>query len=288
MKTILITGGSGYLGTVLVNKLIKKNYKIINLDSMFYFSSLNNQKIHKKIINFIGVTEDKYILDEIFFSNYKIHTVIHLSGVSNDPTALLDPALTEKSNVFATKLLVKIAKKNKVKKFLFASSCSVYGFTGEKIVVNEKSKLNPLSEYSKSKVKGEKIIIKEKSKNFFVNCLRMGTLYGPSPRMRFDLALNTMVGSAIQEKKIIIHGGDQWRPFLHVDDAADAFIKLIKNENKKLNGQIYNVGANSENVQIKDLAYIVKSLVPLKAKSNLVKILIIEVTKQTLIRLKII
>ena len=110
MKTILITGGSGYLGTVLVNKLIKKNYKIINLDSMFYFSSLNNQKIHKKIINFIGVTEDKYILDEIF-SNYKIHTVIHLSGVSNDPTALLDPALTEKSNVFATKLLVKIAKK---------------------------------------------------------------------------------------------------------------------------------------------------------------------------------
>ena len=161
MKTILITGGSGYLFTVLVNKLIKKNYKIINLDSMFYFSSLNNQKIHKKIINFIGVTEDKYILDEIF-SNYKIHTVIHLSGVSNDPTALLDPALTEKSNVFATKLLVKIAKKNKVKKFLFASSCSVYGFTGEKIVVNEKSKLNPLSEYSKSKVKGEKIIIKEK------------------------------------------------------------------------------------------------------------------------------
>ena len=102
----------------------------------------------------------------------------------------------------------------------------------------------------------------------------MGTLYGPSPRMRFDLALNTMVGSAIQEKKIIIHGGDQWRPFLHVDDAADAFIKLIKNENKKLYGQIYNVGANSENVQIKDLAYIVKSLVP-KNKSNLVKILII-------------
>ena len=84
---------------------------------MFYFSSLNNQKIHKKIINFIGVTEDKYILDEIF-SNYKIHTVIHLSGVSNDPTALLDPALTEKSNVFATKLLVKIAKKIRLKVYL--------------------------------------------------------------------------------------------------------------------------------------------------------------------------
>lgn len=261
MKTILITGGSGYLGTVLVSKLVKKNYKIINLDPMIYSSSSTYQNSYKNVKNFIGVTEDKYILDEIFTNN-KVDIIIHLSGVSNDPTALLDPALTEKSNIFATKLLVKVAKKNKVKKFLFASSCSVYGFTGEKKIVNEKSKSKPLSEYSKSKVKGEKIVINEKSKNFVVNCLRMGTLYGPSQRMRFDLALNAMVGSAIQNKEIIINGGDQWRPFLHVDDAADAFIKLLENKNKKLNGQVYNVGANSENFQIKDLAYTVKKFVP--------------------------
>lgn len=261
MKTILITGGSGYLGTVLVSKLVKKNYKIINLDPMIYSSSSTYQNSHKNVKNFIGVTEDKYILDEIFTNN-KVDSIIHLSGVSNDPTALLDPALTEKSNIFATKLLVKVAKKNNVKKFLFASSCSVYGFTGEKKIVNEKSKSKPLSEYSKSKVKGEKIVINEKSKNFVVNCLRMGTLYGPSQRMRFDLALNAMVGSAIQNKEIIINGGDQWRPFLHVDDAADAFIKLLENKNKKLNGQVYNVGANSENFQIKDLAYTVKKFVP--------------------------
>jgi len=260
MKKILITGGSGYLGTVLVNKLLKKNYKIINLDPMIYSSSSTYQNTHKNVKNFIGVTEDKYILDEIF-TNDRIHGVIHLSGVSNDPTALLDSALTKKSNILATKLLVKIAKKNKVKKFLFASSCSVYGFTGEKKIVNEKSKPKPLSEYSKSKIIGEKIVIKEKSKNFLVNCLRMGTLYGPSPRMRFDLALNVMVGSAIQAKEIIINGGDQWRPFLHVEDAADAFIKMLENKNKKLNGQVYNVGTNSENFQIKDLAYTVKKFV---------------------------
>ena len=261
MKEILITGGSGYLGTVLVNKLVKKNYKIINLDPMIYSSSSTYQKTHRNVKNCIGVTEDKYILDDIFANN-RIYAVIHLSGVSNDPTALLDPALTEKSNILATKLLVQKAKKNKTKKFLFASSCSVYGFTGEKKIVNEKSKPNPLSAYSKSKIIGEKIVIKEKSKNFLVNCLRMGTLYGPSPRMRFDLALNVMVGSAIQAKEIIINGGDQWRPFLHIDDAADAFIKLLENKNKKLNGQVYNVGANSENFQIKDLAYTVKKFVP--------------------------
>lgn len=261
MKTIFITGGSGYLGEVLIKKLLKKKYKIINLDPMFFSSSSFNQFKNKNIKNFIGVTEDKYILNEIFQNN-KIDTIIHLSGVSNDPTALLDSKLTEKSNVFATKLLVNMAKKNKVKKFLFASSCSVYGFTGDKKAVNEKSKLNPLSAYSKSKVIGEKIVLKEKSKKFKVNCLRMGTLYGPSPRMRFDLALNVMVGSAIQEKEIIINGGDQWRPFLHIEDAADAFIKLLENNNKKLNGQIYNVGSNTENYQIKNLAYTIKKLIP--------------------------
>ena len=261
MKTILITGGSGYLGTLLVAKLIKKNYKIINLDPILYFSSSTYQKRHKNIRNFIGVTEDKYILNEIF-NNNKIYAVIHLSGVSNDPTAVLDPVLTDRSNILATKLLVEKAKKNNVKKFLFASSCSVYGFTGEKKIVNEYSKLNPLSEYSKSKVKGEKIVLKERNKDFIVNCLRMGTLYGPSPRMRFDLALNVMVGSAIQKNEIIINGGDQWRPFLHVDDAAEAFVRLLENKNKKLNGKIYNVGLNSENFQIKDLAFIVKKYIP--------------------------
>ena len=119
-----------------------------------------------------------------------------------------------------------------------------------------------MSEYSKSKVKGEKIVLKERNKDFIVNCLRMGTLYGPSPRMRFDLALNVMVGSAIQKNEIIINGGDQWRPFLHVDDAAEAFVRLLENKNKKLNGKIYNVGLNSENFQIKDLAFIVKKYIP--------------------------
>ena len=227
---------------------------------MIYSNSPNITQKNKNIKNFIGVTEDKYILEKIFTN--KIYAVIHLSGVSNDPTALLNPALTEKSNIKATKILVKLAKKNKVSKFLFASSCSVYGFTGEKKLINEKSKSKPISEYAKSKVIGEKIVLKEKNKNFTVNCLRKGTLYGSSPRMRFDLVLNTMVGSATQAKEIIINGGDQWRPFLHVDDAADAYIKLLESKDRKLNGQVYNIGANSQNFQIKELAYKIKKFIP--------------------------
>ncbi len=257
MKTILITGGNGYLGSVLIKKLLKRGYKVVNLDSMIF----NNTPLRlkkNKLLNFVGVTEDRYLLNEIF--KYKIYGVIHLSGVSNDPTAILNSKLTRKSNINGTKLLVEISKKNNVKKFLFASSCSVYGFTGTNKFVDEKSALNPISEYAKSKISGEKIVLKYKSKKFIVNCLRKGTLYGPSPRMRFDLVLNTMTGSAIQDKKIILNGGDQWRPFLHVDDAASAYIAIL--ENDKINGEVFNVGNNEQNFKIKDLAKIVKKLIP--------------------------
>jgi UDP-glucose 4-epimerase len=110
MKMIFITGGSGYLGTVLIKKLLKKKYKVINLDPLFFSSSTYNQLKNKDIKHFVGITEDEYILDEIFQNN-KIDSIIHLSGVSNDPTALLNSELTEKSNVYATKLLVNKAKK---------------------------------------------------------------------------------------------------------------------------------------------------------------------------------
>ena len=261
MKQILITGGAGYLGSVLIKKLVKKNYKVINLDP-FLYSNIQTFNKKNRVINYIGLTEDSYILEKIFKKHKDIYAVVHLSGVSNDPTAMLNTALTKKANIFATEKIVKLAKKNKVKKFLFASSCSVYGFTGEKKLVDESSKKNPISEYAKSKVIGEKIVMKLNDDNFNVFCLRKGTLYGPSERMRYDLVLNTMVGSAIQDKVITINGGNQWRPFLHVDDAAEAYIKLIDLKNSKINGKILNIGSNDQNFQIKRLARVIKNKIP--------------------------
>ena len=249
------------MGSVLTEKLVKKSYKVITLDPLIYSDTPSAPKKNKNIINYVGLTEDNYMLNKIF-DDHRINSVIHLSGISNDPTAILNPELTKKSNIIATEKLVKISKKHKVKNFLFASSCSVYGFTGKHKLIKEGSKTNPISEYAKSKIVGEKIALKAKSRNFIVNCLRKGTLYGPSPRMRFDLVLNTMVGSALQDKKIVINGGDQWRPFLHVEDAADAYIRLIENKNPRINGHIFNVGSNTENYQIKELAERIKQYIP--------------------------
>jgi nucleoside-diphosphate-sugar epimerase len=258
MKTVLVTGGFGYLGRVLINKLVKNKYKVITIDPLIYNDN-SREKINKNVTTYVGLTEDKYTLKKIF--EKKIDYLIHLSGVSNDPTAALDPELTNRSNIEATKNILNFSKSSGVKKFIFASSCSVYGFTGNKDFVSEKNKLNPISKYAESKIECEKIILNENSKNFSVTCLRKATLYGASPRMRFDLVVNTMTGSAYQDKKIIINGGNQWRPFLHVEDAADLYIRLLELNSERISKQIFNVGSNELNLQIKDVAKIVSKII---------------------------
>lgn len=264
MKKIIITGAYGYLGRVLMKNLSRK-YKIIALDNMLY----HNDKIinNRNIKSYIGSFDDEYILEKIFKTNKKIYATIHLGGISNDPTSALSKKLTKNINVIATDKLVKISKKNNVKVFLFASSCSVYGFTGKKTLINEESKLNPISEYALSKIKGEKICIRQASDKFKVICLRKATLFGYSPRMRFDLVINTMTGSAVTDKKIFINGGNQWRPFLHVKDAADAYNFFLENSLKKnKNYEILNIGKNELNFKIKKLASIISNITKAKCK----------------------
>ena len=258
MKRVLVTGGFGYLGRVLINKLVNNKYKVITIDPLIYNNS-SKDTINKNVETYIGLTEDKYILKKIF--EKKVDYVIHLSGISNDPTAALSPELTKRSNVDATRNLLNLSKSSGVQKFIFASSCSVYGFTGNKNFVSEKNKLNPISKYAESKIECEKIILSENSKKFSVTCLRKATLYGASPRMRFDLVINTMTGSAYQEKKIIINGGQQWRPFLHVEDAADLYVRLLEINSSKISNQIFNAGSNELNLQIKNVAKIVSKII---------------------------
>lgn len=251
-KSILVTGGIGYLGTILILNLLKKGYNVITIDPLIFGkSNLSELERYKNFNIVVGLTEDKYILKKIFEEN--IDTIIHLSGLSNDPTAALDFELTRKANVDSTKNLILLAKKYKVRKFIFASSCSVYGYTGPDILVNEESPLNPISAYAQSKIDSEEIILSEKSKNFAVTCFRKGTLFGFSPRMRFDLVINTMTGLAFDQNKIVINGGNQWRPFLHVADAADIYSKTIELENEHINGKIFNIGEDSLNLRIVDL-----------------------------------
>ena len=181
--------------------------------------------------------------------------VIHLAGLSNDPSADLDPSLTIRSNFLATMALGRKAKELGVKRFINIYSCSVYGSSNNELL-NEKSKVNPVSIYAETKLKSEKIILDSYSKNFNPIIFRTGTLFGYSDRMRFDLVINFLTGQATTNKKITIEGGDQWRPFIHVHDAARAYLAALEKTPSKSNN-ILNLGGDDLNFQLKDIGNMV-------------------------------
>ena len=265
VKRILITGGAGYVGSILTKKLLAKGYFVRVLDPLIFGKDALHDAISNPNFDLqIGLVEDSYMLDKCLDG---INAVVHLAGLSNDPSCELNADLTQKSNVDATKVLLALCKKKGVERLVYASSCSVYGFTEDR-VMTEEGALNPLTAYARSKVECEALILNEANDAFTVVCLRKATLYGPSPRMRFDLVVNTLTGMAISEGQVVINGGRQWRPFLHVEDAADAHLFMLEADKNKINRQVYNIGSNEENVRIIDLAETVVKLLPNIKMSN--------------------
>jgi len=245
---ILITGGAGYLGQILV-PLLQKNHNVIVIDNLLYGQN-------KPKIPFIkGDISSLSDLSNCFTK--KIDVVIHLAALVGDEVCKLNSEQAIKVNKEATKLLCDICKKKKVKKFIFASTCSVYGYSEKELT--EKSKTNTLSLYAQSKLDCEKIL-KRYSHYFNVYVLRFGTLFGYSPRMRFDLVANTMISTAVNKGKVIVNGGSQFRPLLYVKDAAKTIIRCIEKKNKGFN--LYNVVG--ENWRVIDIASKITST--LKAK----------------------
>src|SRR3989344_2849263 len=259
-EQILVTGGAGYLGSVLVPILLEEGYKVHVLDC-FYFGkkSLEEYFSHPnlKIIE-IDVAHHENISD--LFKG--VDTIIHLSGISNDPSGDLDPNLTIQTNYLATMSLARRAKAEGVKKFIFASSCSVYGASGENIL-DEQSPVGPVTLYALSKLQCEEGLLSIADSKFSVTALRFATLFGYSPRMRFDLAINVMAKRSIQGKSIFLHGeGLQYRPFIHVKDVSKAIILVIKEDIAITNKQIFNLGNGNLNFMIKDLVKVINSFFP--------------------------
>ena len=236
---ILVTGGCGYLGTILVEKLLAKNFKVVVIDNMWFGNFLKNRK-NLKIIkdDFRNIGKYKF---------KKLNTIIHLANIANDPGAELSPNLSWEINVLGTELLMNYAKKNKVKKFLYASSGSVYGIKNEK-KVTEDLELVPISLYNKTKMIAEKII---SSYSDVINCycIRPATICGFSPKMRLDVTVNLLTFNALSNKKMIIYGGNQIRPNIHINDISNVFIHFIKN---KIKPGFYNAGF--ENLSILEIA----------------------------------
>ena len=243
---IVVTGGCGYKGTVLVDMLLGLGHSVFVVDLQWFGNYL---QAHENLVILQKDTRD-LVAGDIPAAD----AMIHLAAVACDPGAMLSSKLTWEVNVLATQNMLEICKAKKIPQFIFASSGSVYGVKEEESVTEELS-LVPLSDYNKSKMVGERVVLSYKD-DLNVTIIRPATVCGYSPRMRCDLAINAFTISAI-EGKIVVHGGEQYRPNVHVKDIASAYIWCLNNPGKS-KSQIFNVGF--ENRSVMDLANMVKAL----------------------------
>jgi nucleoside-diphosphate-sugar epimerase len=256
MSKVLVTGAGGYIGTQLVRDLLKSDHKVIALDR--YFFGMEPMK------EFIGNNNVEFVKKDIRDVNEKdftgVDVVCDLACLSNDPAGEMDPELTYKINRDGRIHVATVAKSAGVEKYIISSTCSVYG-QGDEPQLSEDSKTNPISVYARSTLEAEQQNLSIADKNFSVTSLRNATVFGLSTRMRFDLVVNLMTLTAFQKKRIIVMGGGlQWRPLVHVSDVSSAFLKVITTNSEKINREIFNIGL--DNFQIKNLAYLVREFLP--------------------------
>jgi nucleoside-diphosphate-sugar epimerase len=245
MKKIFITGGAGYVGTELSKHLLEKGYEVTVFDLFIYGQTLDE---HKNLKLIEGDIRNQELLKKCL----KDHdAVIHLACISNDPSFELNPALGKEINLDAFEPLVKISKEIDIKRFIYASSSSVYGIKSEKNVTEDMS-LEPLTDYSKFKAECEKILFKYKSDDFITSIIRPATVCGYSSRQRLDLVVNILANFAYHKREISVLGGSQLRPNIHIKDMIRSYSFLLEQDEKKINGEIFNVGY--ENKSINQLA----------------------------------
>jgi nucleoside-diphosphate-sugar epimerase len=252
IKKIFITGGAGYVGTVLSNYLLEKGYKVTVYDLMIYGANFKSNK-NLQIVK--GDIRDKKKIKN-FIKNHD--AVIHLACISNDPSFELNPNLGKEINYDSFEPLVKISKDEGIKRFIYASSSSVYGVKKE-LNVTEEMKLEPLTDYSKYKALCEEILIKYSTKDFVTLIVRPATVCGYSPRQRLDLVVNILTNLAYHKRKILVYGGDQLRPNIHINDMIRAYELFLKVSENKINQKVYNVGF--DNMTVNQLAEEVKFII---------------------------
>ncbi len=248
---VLVAGGAGYVGSILIPHLLKEGYAIICLDKLFFGEEpIESFRDEIELINEDIRTFNPSILEDI-------DICINLAAISQpDQTKTIHTKLYYEINHKGCVRLANLCKEKGVKRFIFTSTCSVYGF--QRDLITEKNDPNPLEAYGKSKVLAERDILNLADNNFSVTILRPGTMYGFSPKMRFDLVVNGMVWALHKTKKInVMRDGMQWRPVVHVNDVVTLISKLIKTNKYNIQKEIFNVGSNEQNYQIRALAELI-------------------------------
>lgn len=255
-KRVLMTGHNGYIGSVMVPCFSEAGYEVVGLDTGYF----RHCTLVPDVTEVSWVRKD--IRDLALSDLTGFDAVVHLAALSNDPVGNLQAGWTEDINFRASVGLAELAKAARVERFLFSSSCIMYGMS-EAAVVTEESPLDPRTEYAASKVKSEQAIAQLADDGFSPTFLRNGTIYGVSPRMRFDTVLNDLMGRATTTGKVTLYSdGRPWRPVVHVQDVARAFLTVLEAPRAAVHNQAFNIGANHLNHQIIELAEIATKTVP--------------------------
>jgi len=252
---ILVTGGSGYIGAVAVRELLNHGFAVRVVDK-FLFGDEGLEEVKNRIECIQG---DLCQLDATWLEG--VEGVIHLAGLSNDPMAEFNPEANKKLNTEATAILGEHCKRRGIKRFIFASSCSIYdrGLLAEDILQDEESPVEPRAAYAVSKYQAERELLKLSGPDFCPTLLRQGTVYGWSPRMRYDLVVNTFVKSAFEKGCLTVHcGGEMWRPLIDVTDIARAYVACLQADQKIVGNQVFNL--SYKNYRILELAHWVRKV----------------------------
>jgi len=249
-ETILVVGGAGYIGSIVARKLLDRGYRVRVLDSLVYGASPIEELLHHARFRFLD--GDCRNIRDVVRAMAGVRAIVHLAAIVGDPACDRDHKTAREINYAATRMMIEIAKGEGVKRFVFASSCSVYGASDD--LMTEDSPVQPVSLYAKTKVDSEKELLTATGEGFHPTILRFSTIFGLSPRPRFDLVVNLLTAKAMKDGVVTIFNGEQWRPFLHVGDAAESIIRVLEAPAEVVAGQTYNVGDDALNYTLGNLA----------------------------------
>lgn len=261
-KKILLIGGSGYIGSVVAQYLLSKNYDVVSFDNLIYNNNIG-------AVSLIGNSNYSFINDDLNnLENYlnvinNAHSVVILGGLVGDPITKKYPKESEYINEYGIQKLFSTLKYKNINKVIFISTCSNYGKLSNSEIADENFPLNPLSNYAIAKVSAEKKFLEyDKNNDYNPVVLRFATAFGLSPRMRFDLTINQFVAEAYFKKEIEVFDADTWRPYCHVSDFAKTILKVIESPNEKVAYQIFNVGNEKNNLTKRQIASTIQKYLP--------------------------
>lgn len=256
---VLVVGGAGYLGSALVPMLLSRGYRVRVLDSLLFGKeSLKAVEDHP---DFELVCGDVREIEPVVQSMRGCDAVIDLAAIVGDPACEENPKLATEINRAATRMLIDVSRGYGIQRFLFASTCSVYG--ASEFLMDEHAQVSPISLYARTKVDSENLLLEAKCADFHPTILRLATLFGVSPRPRFDLVVNLLTVRAVRLGKITIYNGEQWRPFMHVYDAARAFVTCLESCNLDVVcGEVFNAGSFNLNYRLAEIAKLISAIIP--------------------------